>query len=192
MTDKKTDKQKTSNSSLPAGQSITNPQAASRRRLLRALGTAGGTVALGALTSPNWVKPVVRSVALPAHASTTQPQCSVVLIVESSPFTGVTSSCLGSIAYSIGAYLSSAAETVEDYIGGGADCKTVSVSTTCAPGSVALEYNLWKVSGDMYISSTILCGTESASGFDYINPTISSTSVSASVTIAADGSCTIT
>lgn len=72
------------------GKTTDNPAAPARRRLLRALG-GGGTTAPGALSSPQWTRPLVKAVVLPAHAQTslvetTDPVgCAVALTVDFLP-----------------------------------------------------------------------------------------------------------
>lgn len=54
---------------IKAGVSIANPSGAARRRLLRAIG-GSGSVAVGAIMTSQWQKPVIEAVILPAHAQT--------------------------------------------------------------------------------------------------------------------------
>ena len=56
------------------GQTQNNPSARSRRKLLRALGGTGG-VALGAIMTSGWEKPLVESALLPAHAESSPSAC---------------------------------------------------------------------------------------------------------------------
>lgn len=58
-----------SDRSPTADESQLNPLGPARRKLIRALGGAGGTI-LGASLVSGWRKPVVESVILPAHAQT--------------------------------------------------------------------------------------------------------------------------
>jgi len=69
---------------MEGDESPANPRAAGRRRLLRTLGGAGSVAAVTALLAPNWVRPVVQVVVLPAHAqlSGISLTCNVIHIYE--------------------------------------------------------------------------------------------------------------
>ena len=55
-------------------------KAAARRRLLKSLAVTGGALIVGRHAPKDWVKPVVETVALPAHAQT-----SVCPVLEAAP-----------------------------------------------------------------------------------------------------------
>ncbi|MFZ0487164.1 MAG: hypothetical protein WAL83_09205 [Arenicellales bacterium] len=80
------------------GSSSANPRAAGRRRLLRAMGGSGGVV-LTTILSSRWVRPVVKSVVLPAHAQIS-PSNEPCLVSLEATF-GPTSSNSAALAYSV-------------------------------------------------------------------------------------------
>lgn len=63
-----TDQKKPNADSTTVEETSTCP---ARRRLLKALGGAGGTIAAGKVLPEKWTRPVVESVLLPAHAQAT-------------------------------------------------------------------------------------------------------------------------
>lgn len=88
MTRKRHDSDNSTPTPDPVRQAGHNPRGAARRRLLRAVGKSGG-LAIGGLLAANWIKPVVRSVLLPAHAQTSPGGCPIgvtATLIPSGPY----------------------------------------------------------------------------------------------------------
>jgi len=185
------------------GESVYNPTAAGRRRLMRAIGASGGVAAFAALTAPRWARPVVNAVLLPAHAQLSGCSDVVALIIE----TEDSSSCLAT-GITVQAALLSGTVSVSGngtYSGG---CKRFTVTLPHAPGTALASYfvvggvNSDSTSGappwSIMVSSTLQACCTQVTGeqaFGLPRDALTATAVAggiSGVNISVDGTCTFT
>jgi len=183
------------------GESVYNPAAAGRRRLLRAIGSGGGVAAFAALTAPQWARPVVNAVLLPAHARLSGCDDVVTLIIET-----VDSSGCAATGITVQAALVSGTVTASGNGGDSRGCKRFTVTHPHAPGTALASY--FVVGGynsetgmppwTLTVSSTLqACCTQVTGQQVFPLPRDASTAVTTpgnltGINISADGACTFT
>lgn len=155
-----------------------NPRGAARRRLLRAIGKSGG-LAIGSLLAANWVKPVVKSVMLPAHAQTSLGGCPIEVFGSVQP----SSSAPFSLSVVVG-------NTVLNSVSGSISSTSLSGSGSFPPGSYAagLVISQGSTQGLALTELVSCCGASNGAMGGVFNTTAAIVHL---VTISDDGECTV-